>query len=122
MQQPFSHVLRKRLIEVARSERTTSYAQVAPLVGIDLGTDWGWVQIGRELGAICWYEDKQDRPMLSAVVGGQDGGLPGNGFFVLAKTLGKYNGKSNDEKYLFWAEELKQVFAYWKAHPSDDIV
>ena len=52
------------------------------------------------------------RPMLSAVVvhkGGDE--MPGPGFYTIARQLRRYRG---GDKKLYWAMELKEVYAYWQ--------
>jgi hypothetical protein len=41
-------------------------------------------------------------------------GFPSNGFFNLAKELGKFSGSTEMEKLTFFANELKAAHQYWK--------
>jgi hypothetical protein len=62
------------------------------------------------LGEISVAEDMAGRGMLSAVVVHQGGdGLPGHGFFTLAKGLGR---DTNDQQEC-WAVEFGKVRAVW---------
>ena len=50
--------------------------------------------------------------MLSAIVVGSDSHIPGDGFFGLARSLGKLRREtSENEQQLFWEEERAAVFA-----------
>jgi hypothetical protein len=65
--------------------------------------------LGHILGEISKEEDEKGHGMLSALVIGKDSNMPGKGFFVLAKGL----GKSFIDDMTFWQEELKKVYAAW---------
>ncbi len=47
--------------------------------------------------------------MLSAVVVRKEDGLPGQGFFDLAKDL----GRSVTDQDAFWINEVRKVYSYW---------
>ena len=72
----------------------------------------------RELiGEISFAEDAAGRGMLSVVVIHQGGdGLPGHGFFTLARGLGR---DISDQKKL-WATELARVQEAWKMSQSEN--
>jgi len=62
------------------------------------------------LGEISTEEDAEGRGMLSVIVVHKHGDMqPGEGFFELAKALGR------DTKDILncWVKELKKVHAYW---------
>ena len=69
-------------------------------------------EVGEMLGVISTIEHFLGRPMLSAVVVRKDTGKPGNGFFELAKSLGKFNPNSQ-RKNSFWQQELQNVYNTW---------
>ena len=95
----------------ARDQGRTSYAAVAKEIGMDT-TGEGWrYQMGPLLDEVSRYEHGQGRPQLSVVVVREDIGRPGEGFFTLAKELGKFDGVDEDA---FFVEELKAVHAEWK--------
>jgi hypothetical protein len=78
----------EELVNAARYRGTVTYQELADLVGLPiLGAHMGR-EIARMLGEISEDESTRGRPMLSAVAVGVDGS-PGDGFFELAKTLGK---------------------------------
>ena len=59
------------------------------------------------LGEISTYEHEHSRPMLSVLVFHADDGMPGDGFFNLARKLGVLHGRSDDAEADFFALELK---------------
>jgi len=61
------------------------------------------------LGQIAIAEDRAGRGMLTAVVVRKDSGRPGDGFFELARKL----GRDTTDRERFWIEELNRVYAYW---------
>ncbi len=68
------------------------------------------------LGEISSEEDKDGRGMLTAIVVHQNGdGLPGQGFFDLANSL----GRDASNKVACWTKELKRVYDYWANQPKD---
>jgi len=102
------HAALKRL---AAAGKTTTYAKVAALLGLDRRDR----AITRILGDISAYEHAHGRPMLSAVVVHKTGGgrqsLPGAGFFILARELGLQAAGQDDQT--FFAMELKRVHHHW---------
>lgn len=56
------------------------------------------------------YENKNNRPLLSAVVVRRADDMPGQGFFDLARTLNLYSGNDNET---YFNDELKKVHDYW---------
>ncbi|MBZ0295215.1 MAG: hypothetical protein K8L99_21810, partial [Anaerolineae bacterium] len=66
------------------------------------------------LGVISTYEYSHGRPLLSVVTVFTNEGFPSNGFFNLAKELGKFSGSTEMEKLTFFANELKAAHQYWK--------
>ena len=64
------------------------------------------------LGEISSAEDAAGRGMLTVVVVHKSGdGMPGAGFFELARSLGRDTG----DKVAFWASELRKVHATWSS-------
>jgi hypothetical protein len=69
-------------------------------------------EVGQVLGEISEDEHEAGRPMLSAVaVGTSD--VPGQGFFVLAKRLGKISDIHSRNRYDFWNAEREKVYGIW---------
>ena len=79
-----------------------------PLVGNHMGKETGHI-----LGEISEDEVSQNRPMLSAVAVGTSG-HPGEGFYGLAKDLGKLRNDSPEKRRQFWENEKKAIYLTWK--------
>jgi hypothetical protein len=79
-----------------------------PLQGNLMGS-----QTGLMLGEISEDEFNAGRPMLSAVAVGVSG-TPGDGFYGLAKDLGKLTEDSPEAKRHFWEKEKAAVYEAWK--------
>ena len=70
-------------------------------------------QVGQILGEISEDEHRANRPMLSVVAVGS-GGMPGEGFFGLARRLKKFSGSDPSSKRRFWATEQERVYKVWQ--------
>lgn len=108
--------LMDRLQAVARTGGTTTYSDVAPYAGIDIGNPHFGSPLGLILDEVNRVEYRQGRPLLSAVVILKDGNMPGRGFFECARELRRYSGKGDLEHLGFWVEELRRVHDYWSRH------
>ena len=102
-----------RLIEVAKVRGTTFYSDIAPLAGLDLGSEVGRIHIAQILDKINRGEASDGRPLLSAIVLSMEENRPGEGFFRLAEQLGMYRGGDWDT---YWLKELQLVHDYWSSH------
>ena len=100
----------ERLKAVAMAGSVTTYADIAPMAGLDMSNPDHRNRIGEILGEISSAEHAQGRPMLSAVVIQKDNNIPGSGFFTLAKQLGLYSGADD---VVFFVKELRRVHNYW---------
>ncbi len=69
-------------------------------------------EVGQILGEISEDEHRQGRPMLSAVAVSTSG-QPGEGFYELARALGKLKSESLKESHLFWERERAAVYDEW---------
>ena len=103
----------ERLVLVARQQDVVTYTDIAPLAELSMDNEADRLRIGGILGEISSSEYRQDRPLLSAVVIHRDNNIPGLGFFTLARELGLYHG---DNDFMFFAQELRRVHDYWRAH------
>lgn len=101
------------LINAARYRGTTTYQAIAQIMGLPLKGGHMAGEVGKILYEIVKDELDNKRPMLSAVAVGVNG-LPGPGFFVLARDLGKLQDVSEDEQRQFWEKEKEAVYAAWK--------
>ena len=102
------------LVRAARYRGTTTYQAVAQIMGLRLTGSHMGKEIGQLLGEIVEDESRQGRPMLTAVVVSSVSGLPGPGFFNLARELGKLQGDSPEAERGFWKEEIEAVYATWQ--------
>jgi len=106
----------EELKRVAKEQRTITYGEIAPLAGLDMGRAEDRNSIAEILDEISRHEHEQGRPLLSAVVvhaqGGDSGGVPGTGFFTMAKSVGLYRG---GDRVTFFALELGRVHKAWKS-------
>ena len=67
-------------------------------------------QLAHMLGEISSEEHLAGRGMLSVVVVHKYGdGMPGSGFFKLARSL----GQDVDDRLVFWVQELEKVYKSW---------
>jgi len=108
-----NQLLYNKLKEVARSRSIITYAEIAPLVGVDIRTSLGRREIGRLIAEVCAYEVEHGRPMLGSVVVRKDTSMPGDGYFKGACRLGQFDPVGKKDKRAFWAEELERVYVYW---------
>ena len=96
-----------KLKEVAKQKQLITYKELAAAVGLDWNKNYGKCrQIFSILRAICTAEVEQGQPMLSAIVVRQDTGMPGAGFFALARKLGRYQSGTD---HSFWLAEREAV-------------
>jgi len=105
----------EELKRVARAQRITHYGDIAPLADLDMARPDHRAQLARILGEISSHEHSLGRPLLSAVVvyapGDAGGGVPGPGFFELARELGVQRDEDN---VVFFANELLRVHLTWR--------
>ena len=114
-EQAFNDVYCK-LIEKARNKQNMHYEEVAAIMGKKPEEKMGhyWAnETGHMLREICDYEHKHNRPMLSAIVVLKNDGIPGKGFFELARGLGKLTSVSKQDEKTFWKQELLEVYKTW---------
>jgi len=99
-----------KLIRTAQKRRTIYYEDVANIMELPTRGDYMAREAGQILGEISEWEHNEGRPLLSAVVTRQDMGMPGVGFFKLARQLGKFQGQDEPN---FWRNELQDVYNIW---------
>ncbi len=107
------------LVSAARYRGTVTYQEIAQLVGLPLKGSYMGSEIGHLLGEISEDEVKNGRPMLSAVAVNVQG-VPGLGFYALARDLGKEFEDSQDGRLKFWKSELQDVYEVWKMNLAED--
>jgi len=97
----------------ARVRQTVTYGDVARHLGLD--PQRHRQRVAAILGDVSHACVLLNRPMLSAVVVGQLTGVPGEGFFQLAKALDvvpvALRGSFRPDR-AFWDAELERVFAH----------
>lgn len=103
-----------RLKEAARSGELITYGQIAPLANLNLQSQADRNKIGEILGQISTHEHENGRPLLSAIVVLSGDGCPSEGFFKLARHLGRYSGHSDEEDLAFFAREIKHLYSFWQ--------
>lgn len=99
------------LIKAAKYRGTITYQEIAKIVGLPMSGSHMGSEIGKILGEISEDEVSNGRPMLSAIAVSVQG-TPGQGFFGLAKQLGKLNDGDNEDA--FWQAEYQAVYETWK--------
>jgi hypothetical protein len=108
-----SAIIFMELITAARYRGTVTYQELAALVGLPLQGNYMGAMLGGYLGAISEDEVKHGRPMLSAIAV-TTAGKPGEGFFGLAKDLGRLTSESASHRQAFWEAEKRAVYLTWQ--------
>ena len=101
------------LVKCARFRGTITYQEIAELTGLPIVGSYMGKEVGHLLGEISEAQHALGRPMLSAIAVGVDG-LPGEGFFKLATTLGKFTGHGDEAQRHFWEQERSAVYELWR--------
>lgn len=98
------------LIKAARYHGIVTYKDIAKLIGLPLKGNYTGRMLGIILGEISEDEFSHGRPMLSAIAVGVNG-LPGEGFYKLARELAKLTTQADEE---FWLAEKNAVYDTWE--------
>jgi hypothetical protein len=77
-----------------------------------VSTEPGSLRLWGYLDDVNKFERLYNRPMLSALVINRNG-LPGDGFFSLAREFGHEIEDDRDSKQRFWEEEVDRVRLLW---------
>ena len=107
--------LYRYLVQIARFSRR----RVRPIIityteaGAILGIRPYDPHLFDHLDNINEFERDHGRPMLSALVVNKQSGMPGRGFFRLARSWGLDTSNPNR----FWRRELKRVSKHWRRRP-----
>lgn len=105
--------IRDRLLAVAGAKVTIGYKELTDWLGIDPQLrPWRAELLYHALDTINRNEHNAGRPLLSAVVIVRESGMPGDGFFRLAKDLTQFNPATSSERD-FWEQELRRLYDYW---------
>ena len=103
-------LIRAELIGLARRRETITYGILGHKFGLDVGETEQRNHVSNLLDDINRDELRAERPMLSSIVVSAGSGMPGSGYFNLARRLELYDG--NDDR-AFWEEQVERVFDYW---------
>lgn len=106
----YFHVLAE-LIRAAQYGGTTTYQDVAVIMGITVTGNHMGKETGHILGEVSEDEFNAGRPMLSAVAVSVEG-KPSKGFFSLARHLGLLKPGQDEQK--FWEKERDRVYKVWR--------
>src|SRR4051812_40646931 len=97
------------MIDRAKLRGRIAYSELTPLISA-VRFDPYDTRLSHLLGEVSVEEDAAGRGMLSAVVVHKNEDMqPGEGFFVLAKHL----GRNTKDVLRFWITELNKVHDYW---------
>lgn len=106
----YFHVMTE-LIQAARYHGTTTYQDIAVIMGITVTGNLMGKETGQILGEISEDEVLAGRPMLSAVAVNVNG-VPTQGFFALARQLGLL--KNGEDEHRFWERQKDAIYKVWK--------
>ncbi len=101
------------LIKAAQNRGTIGYQDVATIMALPMTGNHMARETGQMLGEISKNEHANGRPMLSAVVIRLDG-APGDGFFELARELGRLKSATREDEKRFWQAERDAVYRTWQ--------
>ncbi len=105
----------KVLKNVARSKRTITYSQLLKEVNlisnrkVPLKGKVAVFILSKNLQDVCRRSVKAGKPMLGAVAVSRKG-YPSEGFFRLAQEIYGIQLKTDEDRRIFWQNELKKVF------------
>ena len=103
-------VIYEMLCDVAKAREVIYYSDIGALVRWNMASPGDRKRLADLLGEISSDEVSSGRPMLSALVVSKEFGVPLEGFFELAKSLGRYDGVDGDK---FWAVERDKAYEEW---------
>jgi len=100
--------VRDMVIAVARAKRTVHYAELFDLIGADIDDYEHRDSLFRVLDDI----DREEPLLVTAVVTNQQTGVPGHGFFDLAREMGRLGDESDVS---FHQRELRRVWEHYSS-------
>ena len=103
--------VRAWLIEVARRGGMTTYEGTAVKAPACDAHARRYTRLHPNLYEVSRSEHEQGRPLLTAVVVRKDGRV-GDGFYRMARCVGKHEGTDD---LAFWLAEVRRVHDYWAA-------
>lgn len=81
---------------------STTYVPVAKTLGVFSGGN----DLAEALGEIQRIDDKAKRPFRSSLVVSVGTGVPGKGYFHMARSLGHTIGATPADEFLFWKSQM----------------
>jgi len=102
--------IRDMVIAVAKAKRTVNYAELFDLIDADIRNPEHRDRLFRTLDDV----DREEPVLVTAVVVAQETGLPGHGFFALARELGRLGEGS---EVAFHQQELRRVWEHYSRWP-----
>ena len=102
-----------KLLGAAQHHDEVLYTEVADIHGIPTTGHHMTREVGQVLREISTDEHGAGRPMLSAIAVSVKG-LPGEGFFNLARSLGRLTSTQPADEMNFWMAEERKVYEAWK--------
>ena len=104
--------IKAELINLAKQKKTVGYQELCNKckLPLEVKNDSDLKILSDSLTRISKSEHEEKRPLLSALVFDSNKGMPGNGFFTMAKELKKFKGSELD----FFIDELKAVYSEWQ--------
>ena len=116
-------VARAVMVEAAQRCETLAYSELANAINRECGIQSPYrghdSRLFNLLGEISTEENAAGRGMLTAIVVRLGEGWPGDGFFNLARRLGRNVPKDVHGMAEFWCAEVRRVFeAHGKGSPS----
>jgi hypothetical protein len=106
----YFHVMAE-LVRAAQHSGTTTYQDIAVIMGLPSSGSYMGRETGYILGEISEDEVIAGRPMLSSVAVSVNG-KPGPGFFDLAHELGLM--KLGEDNIEFWKRQRDEAYRAWK--------
>jgi hypothetical protein len=107
------HFVYHELVMAARYRGLVTYQEIAKLMDLPMSGSYMGHEVGWMLGEISEDEIAHGRPMLSALAVGVSG-EPGEGFYVLAKEMGRLHDDTKEARQKFWEQEKRAVYEEWK--------
>ena len=107
------HLVFSELISAARRRGPVTDQEIAKMLGLPMSGNYMGSQIARVAGQISTDERVAGRPMLTAILVNTTG-IPGPGFFNLARELGKLDSSKKEDERAFWEAEKAAVYDEWK--------
>jgi hypothetical protein len=100
------------LLVTARHYDEIMYRKIGELIAVPLSGHHIAQEVGQVLAEISEDEFEAGRPLLGAIAVSING-LPGRGFFTLARTLGLLGSSEFVDEWTFWHAEESKVYDFW---------